>query len=96
LTVFLFFEAPCGWAVKVLVNFRLQALVWVSVPLPIPIVKDPRHLDTKTGVSSVYLFVSPLTISLVVTIQIKIDLDLIFGVLTPLSAIFQVYHGDQF
>jgi len=23
-------------------------------------------------------------------------LDLIFGVLTPLSAIFQLYHGDQF
>ena len=22
--------------------------------------------------------------------------DLIFGVLTPLSAIFQLYHGDQF
>jgi hypothetical protein len=25
-----------------------------------------------------------------------IDLILIFGVLTPLSAIFQQYHGDQF
>jgi hypothetical protein len=25
-----------------------------------------------------------------------IDLILIFGVLTPLSAIFQLYHGDQF
>jgi hypothetical protein len=26
-----------------------------------------------------------------------IDLiDLIFGVLTPLSTIFQLYHGDQF
>jgi len=24
------------------------------------------------------------------------DFDLIFGVLTPLSAIFQLYHGDQF
>jgi hypothetical protein len=23
-------------------------------------------------------------------------IDLIFGVLTPLSAIFQLYHGDQF
>jgi hypothetical protein len=22
--------------------------------------------------------------------------DLIFGVLTPLSAVFQLYHGDQF
>jgi len=25
-----------------------------------------------------------------------IDFDLIFGVLTPLSTIFQLYHGDQF
>jgi hypothetical protein len=25
-----------------------------------------------------------------------IDLMMIFGVLTPLSAIFQLYHGDQF
>ena len=25
-----------------------------------------------------------------------IDFFLIFGVLTPLSAIFQLYHGDQF
>jgi hypothetical protein len=24
------------------------------------------------------------------------DFDFIFGVLTPLSAIFQLYHGDQF
>jgi hypothetical protein len=24
------------------------------------------------------------------------DFDLIFGVFTPLSAIFQLYHGDQF
>jgi hypothetical protein len=24
------------------------------------------------------------------------DFDLIFGVLTSLSAIFQLYHGDQF
>ena len=24
------------------------------------------------------------------------DFDLIFGVLTPLSTIFQLYHGDQF
>jgi hypothetical protein len=24
------------------------------------------------------------------------DFDLIFGVLMPLSAIFQLYHGDQF
>ena len=24
------------------------------------------------------------------------NLDLIFGVLTPLSTIFQLYHGDQF
>jgi hypothetical protein len=24
------------------------------------------------------------------------DFDLIFGVLTPLSAIFQLYRGDQF
>jgi hypothetical protein len=23
-------------------------------------------------------------------------IDLIFGVLTPLSTIFQLYHGDQF
>jgi hypothetical protein len=23
-------------------------------------------------------------------------IDLIFGVLTPLSAMFQLYHGDQF
>jgi hypothetical protein len=23
------------------------------------------------------------------------DFDVIFGVLTPLSAIFQLYHGDQ-
>jgi hypothetical protein len=23
-------------------------------------------------------------------------IDLIFGVLTPLSVIFQLYHGDQF
>jgi len=23
-------------------------------------------------------------------------IDLIFGVLTPLSAVFQLYHGDQF
>jgi hypothetical protein len=27
---------------------------------------------------------------------IEFDLDLIFGVSTPLSAIFQLYHGDQF
>jgi hypothetical protein len=26
----------------------------------------------------------------------RIDDDLIFGVLTPLSAIFQLYHGYQF
>jgi hypothetical protein len=26
----------------------------------------------------------------------SIGFDLIFGVLTPLSAIFQLYHGDQF
>jgi ABC-type sulfate transport system permease subunit len=26
----------------------------------------------------------------------KYVIDLIFGVLTPLSAIFQLYHGDQF
>jgi hypothetical protein len=26
----------------------------------------------------------------------KQTFDLIFGVLTPLSAIFQLYHGDQF
>jgi len=25
-----------------------------------------------------------------------VSYDLIFGVLTPLSAIFQLYHGDQF
>jgi len=25
-----------------------------------------------------------------------VDLFFIFGVLTPLSAIFQLYHGDQF
>jgi hypothetical protein len=25
----------------------------------------------------------------------QIDLILIFGVLTPLSTIFQLYHGDQ-
>jgi hypothetical protein len=25
-----------------------------------------------------------------------IRFDLIFGVLTPLSAVFQLYHGDQF
>jgi hypothetical protein len=24
------------------------------------------------------------------------DFDLIFGVLAPLSAIFQLYHGEQF
>jgi hypothetical protein len=28
--------------------------------------------------------------------QDDIDFDLIFGVLMPLSAIFQLYHGDQF
>jgi hypothetical protein len=28
--------------------------------------------------------------------KIYFDFDLIFGVLTPLSAIFQLYHGDQF
>jgi len=28
--------------------------------------------------------------------SIILDFDLIFGVLTPLSAIFQLYHGDQF
>ena len=28
--------------------------------------------------------------------SIKRRIDLIFGVLTPLSAIFQLYHGDQF
>ena len=27
---------------------------------------------------------------------IIVDFDLIFGVLTPLSIIFQLYHGDQF
>jgi hypothetical protein len=27
---------------------------------------------------------------------IRVDLFFIFGVLTPLSAIFQLYHGDQF
>jgi hypothetical protein len=27
---------------------------------------------------------------------IKTRFDFIFGVLTPLSAIFQLYHGDQF
>ena len=27
---------------------------------------------------------------------LKILFDLIFGVLMPLSAIFQLYHGDQF
>ena len=26
----------------------------------------------------------------------KQTFDMIFGVLTPLSAIFQLYHGDQF
>jgi hypothetical protein len=26
----------------------------------------------------------------------RFDFDLIFGVLTPLSAIFQLYRGDQF
>jgi hypothetical protein len=26
----------------------------------------------------------------------NIDFDLIFGVLTPLSTIFQLYHGDKF
>jgi hypothetical protein len=26
----------------------------------------------------------------------QLDFDLIFGVLTPLSTIFQLYHGDQF
>jgi hypothetical protein len=45
------------------------------------------------------------TISIFITTQNKIkgridcvnDLDfLIFGVLTPLSAMFQLYHGDQF
>ena len=45
------------------------------------------------------------TISIFITTQKKIkgriddvnDFDfLIFGVLTPLSAIFQLYHGDQF
>jgi hypothetical protein len=25
-----------------------------------------------------------------------VDIDLIYGVLMPLSAIFQLYHGDQF
>jgi hypothetical protein len=30
-------------------------------------------------------------------IELKwVDLFFIFGVLTPLSAIFQLYHGDQF
>ena len=28
--------------------------------------------------------------------KIRFDLILIFGVLTPLSTIFQLYHGDQF
>jgi hypothetical protein len=27
--------------------------------------------------------------------EAMVDFDLIFGVLTPLSAIFQLYHGDQ-
>jgi hypothetical protein len=30
------------------------------------------------------------------TLQNKYNLILIFGVLTPLSAIFQLYHGNQF
>ena len=29
-------------------------------------------------------------------IGVKQMIDLIFGVLTPLSALFQLYHGDQF
>ena len=34
---------------------------------------------------------------LFVAFRLAIDLiDLIFGVLTPISAIFQLYHGDQF
>jgi len=32
----------------------------------------------------------------IITLHILNDFDLIFGVLTPFSAIFQLYHGDQF
>ena len=28
--------------------------------------------------------------------DISFDFDLIFGVLTPFSGLFQLYHGDQF
>ena len=28
-------------------------------------------------------------------IVVHVDIDLIFGVLAPLSTIFQLYHGDQ-
>jgi hypothetical protein len=31
----------------------------------------------------------------VFVVFVTIDLILIFGVVTPLSAIFQLYHGDQ-
>ena len=33
---------------------------------------------------------------IIVLYHTEIQCDLIFGVLTPLSAIFQLYHGDQF
>jgi hypothetical protein len=38
----------------------------------------------------------PVPISTKVVHLIDLILILIFGVLTPLSTIFQLYHGDQF
>ena len=43
-----------------------------------------------------FVFVWGLVSYLFVVVFVMIDLILIFGVVTPLSAIFQLYHGDQF
>jgi hypothetical protein len=42
-----------------------------------------------------FVFVWGLVSYLFFVVFLTIDLILIFGVVTPLSAIFQLYHGDQ-
>jgi hypothetical protein len=37
----------------------------------------------------------PINVQMVFCILRNLN-DMIFGVLTPLSAVFQLYHGDQF
>ena len=74
---------------------RLFSVMFVSLSLSFSMLCFEYHCLSLCLFSFAHCIVCTSTIDSF-WLHLWFDFDLIFGILTPLSAIFQLYHGDQF